>query len=98
MAAQNAPNDEVKSKTILGMIMLEDLSSFDLDTLITDYNENNDQHIVEPIGDNSALVFRIDEELVMISHIDFPIPSSDLKFVAKYAYNWVSSLKDLRVS
>jgi hypothetical protein len=81
-------------KIVLGMIMLQDENSFDLDILIKDYQSNYSSKTEEPSGDNSAAAFKIDDEMVAIAHMPFPIPSNDIEEAAQYAYNWQTVSED----
>ena len=85
-----------KSKIILGMVMLNDNNSFDIDLFTNDLKNNYDSHIQEPSGDNASFVFRIDDEMVAIAHMDIPIPTGEIDGAAHYAYNWQTALEDTK--
>ena len=84
------------SKIILGMIMLLDETSFDLNGFLEDYNNNYPYRINKFSGDNSSVAFKIDNEMVTIAHMPFPIPSGDIVETAEYSYNWQSVLDDTK--
>jgi hypothetical protein len=83
------------SKIILGMVMLNDSNSFEVDSFLKDF-KNYGGSIQEPTGDNASFVFKVDGEMVAVAHMDIPIPSGDIEGSAQYAYNWQTALKDTR--
>ena len=85
-----------QDKIILGMVMLQDENSFDLNNFLADFKDNYDGPIDEPAGDNSSAAFKIDGELVAIGYMPFPIPDGDIKETAEYAYNWETVVEDLK--
>lgn len=87
---------KLESKLILGTIMLKDETSFDLDSFVTDYNNNYADKIKEISGDNISAAFNIDNEMVAIAHMPIPIPSGDIEGTAEYAYNWPKALKEIQ--
>jgi hypothetical protein len=84
------------SKTIFGMVMLNGVDSFKVDSFVNDFNNNYDENIIEPTGDDTSLVFRLDRETVAIAHMEVPIPTSDIEGTAQYAYNWQTALEDTK--
>jgi hypothetical protein len=82
------------SKIILGMVMLNDNNSFDIDLFSEVFKNNYAGLIREPSGDSASFVFKSDNELVAIAHMDVPIPIGDIEGTAEYAYNWQSALAD----
>ena len=76
--------------------MLFDETSFDLNSFLKDYNNNYLYRINKFSGDNSSIAFKIDNEMVTIAHMPFPIPSGDILETAEYAYNWQSVLDDTK--
>ncbi len=84
------------NKIILGMIMLREERSFDLNTFIKDYNENYNYELPEQTGDSSAIVLTINNEKVAIGHMPIPIPADDIEITAQYAYNWPTVLEDTK--
>lgn len=89
-------DNPTKSKMILGMVMLPDLNSFDLNNFAHDFKSNYGNFIEDLTGDNSSATFRIEGEMVVIGHMPAPIPSGDIEGTAKYAYNWMSALEDTK--
>ena len=87
---------KIDSKTILGMLILKDENSIDLNSYIKDYNHNYADNIKETSGDNTSVAFKIDGEMVVIGHIPAPIPAGDIEGTAKYAYNWETVSNDLK--
>src|SRR5688572_11097808 len=82
------------SKIILGMVLLQDANTFDIDTLSNDFLSLYSDNIQEPTGDNSSFVFTVDQEMIAIAHMPVPIPSGDIEGTAQYAYNWQTALED----
>jgi len=85
-----------ESKLILGMIILKDKNSFDLDSFIKDYNNNYSDRIKEISGDNTSAAFKIDNEMVAIAHMPIPIPPDDIEGIFEYAYNWQTALDEIK--
>lgn len=86
----------IESKIILGMIILKDEKSFDLESFIKDFNHNYTDNIKDTTGDNNSVAFEIDGEMVAIGHMPIPIPSGDIEGTSKYAYNWQTALEDTK--
>lgn len=84
------------SKIILGMIMLPDENSFDVDNFVKDYNNNYTDKIQSFSGDSSSIAFKVDNEMVVIAHAPFPIPSGDIEEATSYAYNWETALEETK--
>ena len=82
------------SKIILGMVLLQDAITFDIDTFSSDLSAFYGDNIHEPTGDNSSFVFKVDGEMIAIAHMPVPIPSGDIEGTAAYAYNWQTALED----
>jgi hypothetical protein len=84
------------SKIILGMVMLQDKSSFDVDSFLNDFKSFYGDNIKEATGDNNAFAFSVDAELVGIAYMDVPIPARDIENTAQYSYNWQTALEDTK--
>lgn len=84
------------SKILLGMVLLQDESSFDLDNFLKDYNNSYTDQIQELSGDNTSAAFRIAGEMVVIGHMPLPVPAGDIEGTAQYAYNWPTALEDTK--
>jgi hypothetical protein len=84
------------SKIILGMVLLRDDTTFDVDIFCNDFKSLYDKSIEEPTGDNSSIVFTVEEEMIAIAHMPVPIPSGDIDETAQYAYNWQTALEDIK--
>ena len=82
------------NKIILGMILLQDANTFEIDTFSNDFLNLYGDNIQEPTGDNSSFVFTVDGEMIAIAHMPVPIPSGDIEGTAQYAYNWQTALED----
>lgn len=85
---------KVKGKLILGMILLADETSFDLETFKADYQQRNSNAIQDVTGDNNSGVLTINQELVGVAFIPMPIPYTDIEATATYAYNWQTALSE----
>lgn len=84
------------SKIILGMVMLHDDSSFDVESFTNDFKNNYGDKIKEPTGDSGSFVFTVDGETTAIAHMDIPIPPGDIEETSQYAYNWQTALEDTK--
>ena len=73
------------SKIILGMVMLNDESSFDVDSFVNDFKASYGHNIKEPTGDSGSFVFKVHGEMVAIAHMGVPIPIGDIEGTAQYA-------------
>lgn len=80
--------------SVLGMVMLKDNSSFNLDHFVLDYETIYGESILDLNGDNEAAVFSITGKMVAIGHVGAPIPIGDIESTAEYAYNWDTVLED----
>lgn len=78
------------------MIMLNDYNAFDIDRFSVDFKKNYGRNIQEPSGDNGSFVFKIEDEMVAIAHMNVPIPSGDIEGTAQYSYNWQTALEDTK--
>lgn len=88
--------NEVASKIVLGMIMLQDTNSFSSDLFCKDFESNYDKKITESNGDNLSFAFKTNGETIIVGYMAFPIPQGDIKGTAKYAYNWKTAVDDLK--
>jgi hypothetical protein len=84
------------SKIILGMVLLNDNKTFNIESFTKDFNNYYGDTIQEPTGDNASFVFTIGKETVAIAHMPVPIPLGDIEGTAQYAYNWQSALEDTK--
>jgi len=84
------------SKIILGMVILKDNNSFDVDSVANDFKDNYGGNINEPTGDNASFVCNVEGQLVVIAHMNVPIPCGDIERTAQYAYNWQTALEDTK--
>ena len=66
-------------KIILGMIMLKDNNSFDIDSFLKDFKNNYGSNISEHEGDNASFVFKVDGEMAAIAFMDVSILQGTLK-------------------
>lgn len=82
------------SRIILGMVLLQDINPFDIDTFRKDFLSFYGNNIQEPTGDNASFVFKVNGEMIAIAHMPVPIPLGDIQGTAKYAYNWETVLED----
>ena len=78
------------------MILLKDVSSFEINNFCNDFTNNSGYHINEPTGDNSSFIFTVEGETVGIAHVQAPIPSNDIEGTAQYAYNWRNALEETK--
>lgn len=85
-----------ESKIIIGMVMLHDTMGFDVNRFNDDFVSQYGRHITQGTGGSSSLVFTVEGEMVVIGHVEAPIPSGDIEGTAQYAYNWQTALEDLK--
>lgn len=88
--------DNSQRKIILGMVILQDENSFNLERFHEDFTSNYKETISKATGDSSSFVFDIDGEFIVVAHMPIPIPNGDIEGTAKYAYNWETAVNDLR--
>jgi hypothetical protein len=81
------------SRIILGMIMLEDNSPFNLRLFLDDIKGTREYKVGKPSGDENAVTLAIDREMVAIGSMPMAIPMGDIEGAAKYAYNWENALE-----
>jgi len=84
------------SRIILGMIMLEDNSPFNLRLFLDDIKQTGEYKVGKPSGDENAATLTINGELVAIGSMLVPIPMGDIEGAAKYAYNWENALEEVK--
>ena len=84
------------SKIILGMVMLDDENSFDVERFINDFKGFYGDNIKDPRGDSGSFVFTVDGEMVAIAHMDVPIPKGDIEGTAQYTYHWQTALAETK--
>lgn len=86
----------IESKIILGMVILTDEKSFDLESFKKDFTHYYSDKIYETSGDNTSVAIKIDGEMVGIGHMPIPIPLGDIEGTVKYAYNWQTAIEDTK--
>jgi hypothetical protein len=84
------------NKIILGMVMLQDDNTFNVDGFSDDFKSHYGDNIQGSTGDNSSLVCTVNGEMVAIAHLPVPIPPGDIEGTAKYAYNWETALEETK--
>ena len=96
MFGKKKKQDETQSRIILGMVILQDLNSFDTKGFRKDFKSNYKKTVDEPSGDGSSFAFKIDGEFIVVGHMPVPIPLGDIEGTAEYAYNWETALEDIK--
>src|SRR5437764_12466538 len=89
-------NKSRNCKVILGMVMINDKSSFEVDRFVNDLKSFYGDNIKEPTGDSGSFAFTVNGETAAIAHMDVPIPIGDIEGAAQYAYNWQTALDDTK--
>jgi hypothetical protein len=84
------------SRIILGMIMLEDNSPFNLRLFLDNIEGTHAYKVGKPSGDDNAATLTIDGELVAIGSMPVPIPMGDIEGAVRYAYNWENALEEVK--
>jgi len=87
---------KTESRIILGMIMLEDNSPFNLRLFLDDINGTGEYMVGKSSGDENAATLVIDGEMVAIGSMPVAIPMGDIEGAAKYAYNWENALEEVK--
>jgi len=85
-----------KSDIILGMIMLEDNTGFNIAGFTQDYDDNYNYAVKYQEGGIEGFVCAIEGENIAIMQMGFPIPDEDIKGTGQYAYNWPTVLDDIK--
>lgn len=76
--------------------MLADQNSFSKDAFVNDFESLYPDSIKDGSGDDASFAFLVDGATVAIGHMPVPIPLSDIKATAEYAYNWQTGLDDTK--
>lgn len=84
------------SKTILSMIMFNDLGSYSVKKMLNDLEENWNLTTKKVEGEGESTVLKIEGQTIAIMTVDKPIPWSDIAGTGKYAYNWEGWENELR--
>ncbi len=79
--------EKTENKLLLGMIMLNDINSFDNGQFLSEIKKRKIK-FGQIEGDNSTMTFKVGDSLVAVAHMPIPIPKEDIEGCAKYAYNW----------
>ena len=87
--------DNEEGKTLLAFAMFNNGNRYDLNTVIEHFTTFWGLDITDTLGDNTTAVFNINGERVALAYMPVPIPWSDIKHAAQYAYNWTNAEKDL---
>jgi len=82
-------------KMILGMIMLADDNSFDMDRFVVDFKSQYDGDVQDATSDNTSFGCTIDRATVAVGFMPFPIPAGDIEGTAQYGYNWPDALAEI---
>ncbi|MEI6949254.1 DUF4261 domain-containing protein [Paraflavisolibacter sp. H34] len=97
MSVQNKKTDNSENdRIILGMVMLQNEYSFNLDSFLEDYNSNYGDSMGKPEGDSFSATFSVGGELIAMGHMPVPVPAQDLERTAKYAYNWPTAVEETK--
>ncbi len=79
---------EHQSSTILGMVLLEDDTSLDLEGVAGELKSKWKLAMGNPVIKNDATVLEIEEYNVAIALIPAPIPGDEVQKAARYSYFW----------
>lgn len=87
---------EPENSILLGMVILNTTSLFDLKGFLHDFNEQYSYKTGKVTGDGLAASFEVNGELVAIGSVQTPIPWNDIEQTIPYAYNWEDAARDLQ--
>jgi hypothetical protein len=87
---------KTENRIILAMLMLNKSESFDLLSFLSDLKDHTNYKPRKVIGDNAAVTFEVEDELVGIGSMSMPVPGEEIRRTAEYAYNWDTAAEDLK--
>ena len=79
---------------IVGMILLEEANSLNINNMIREIEENLNLEIESKELGDDALVFRIDGHDIAIAEIPLAIPGDEVKITAEYSYFWEDAINE----
>ncbi|CAL2086033.1 DUF4261 domain-containing protein [Tenacibaculum sp. 190524A05c] len=82
------------SSVILGMVLLEDLNSFDLKKTVNELRTKWKLKVDESESDDKAAVLLIDDYRIVIANISAPIPGKEVENAAEYNYFWKNGVQE----
>ncbi|MEM7102745.1 MAG: DUF4261 domain-containing protein [Bacteroidota bacterium] len=83
-----------ENNTLLGMVLLEDPNSLDLDGVLSTLKSTWELEIDEPSNEDGISVFTIDDYTVAIANIPAPIPGDEVAHAAEYTYLWENAKEE----
>ena len=90
--------EKIKAKansTILGMILLEELNSLDIDNVISELKNKWDLKIGNVKSDNGISIFDVNGYTISIANIPVPIPGDEVEEAVKYNYFWENGVDEV---
>jgi hypothetical protein len=88
------PKIEEERQIILGMVLLPTNSSYSYTVFFDELRPF--VNISDESEDGAIATFKVGDAQVYLAYMDFPVPSKDIEGTAKYAYNWMSAVEDLK--
>lgn len=93
--SKKSENINMDSNTmILGMILLEEVNSLNIDNMILDLEENYKLKIESKEIDKEASVINIDNYSIAIGNMSSPIPGDEIRTTAEYNYLWSNGINE----
>lgn len=84
----NEHKNRASEASILGMILLEEANSLNMDKVITDLEEKWKLNIESKETDNEVSVMKINGYNIIIANVPTAIPGEEIKNTAEYNYLW----------
>jgi Domain of unknown function (DUF4261) len=79
---------EATPKMVLGMVLLKEVQAIDETKIITNLKDKWHVHIDSTDGNDSSLILKIDNQMIMVALIPASIPNGELDYSANLAYFW----------
>jgi hypothetical protein len=86
--------NSASTKPILGMILLEEANSMQIDNVILDLRNKWDLSVGDKESDNGTSILVIDNYRIAIANMPIPIPGDEIKSTAEYNYYWQNGTKE----
>ncbi|MCP2027262.1 hypothetical protein L1276_002419 [Flavobacterium sp. HSC-32F16] len=88
--------DTTEKSTLLAMPMFNDSERYVVADVLEDLKNYWGVLITDFTGDDNSAVFKINDELVILTYLPAQIPWDEISRTAQYAYNWQTAEEDLK--
>ena len=82
------------TKPILGMILLEDANSMQIDKVVDELRDKWELSVDDKESDKEISILVIDNYSIAIANMPMPIPRDEIKSTAEYNYYWQDGVKE----